>query len=286
MGHFRGKYGPTDPNQNLRIGVYCFAPSGTFLSSVYSNDASVVAATLKQALEKWSRLPPKERLGEAIDQSKSASRDDSQYPQDGLVLIEYMRDLPRKPPQDPWAAGFWNKDYAWFTKQESRKFLPPSLAVGASQAVTASIVNRILARHCIDSVYSVGQPYDSKDIKRAQLTSTILNTEGNLVHLKLTGAGLLSKAGVWRITNKPEELPQPRELGADLRLLGKATYDTKARQFTQFDLLAVGTRWGGGDNGRDCDQAGGPIGFAFTLAEKRSWDRTPPYAMIWGNYWQ
>ena len=44
-------------------------------------------------------------------------------------------------------------------------------------------------------------------------------------------------------------------------------FDVERGRFTRFDLVAIGTRWGGTTHnarGRDLDPA--PVGYAFTLA--------------------
>lgn len=52
-----------------------------------------------------------------------------------------------------------------------------------------------------------------------------------------------------------------------MRLLGKATFDPTKGRFLMFELVAVGSRWGGTQlNGRRGDTDVAPIGILFTLA--------------------
>ena len=58
-----------------------------------------------------------------------------------------------------------------------------------------------------------------------------------------------------------------REHGLAMRLLGKATFDLAQGRFLTFELVAVGSRWGGTQlNGRKGDTDAAPIGILFTLA--------------------
>jgi hypothetical protein len=69
-------------------------------------------------------------------------------------------------------------------------------------------------------------------------------------------------------------------------MLGRATYDVTAQAFTEFDLVAIGARWGG----LRWEDESGPIGFEFRIAPGRTMDRTPPYGLTWDEllatpYW-
>ncbi|MER3466723.1 MAG: hypothetical protein C4340_06380, partial [Armatimonadota bacterium] len=70
-----------------------------------------------------------------------------------------------------------------------------------------------------------------------------------------------------------------RKRGVDLKFLGFAEFDRTTRRFVAFDVVALGTRWGGTQyNARADDLAAAPIGFLLTLAEPT--DRVAP-----ANWW-
>jgi hypothetical protein len=71
-----------------------------------------------------------------------------------------------------------------------------------------------------------------------------------------------------------------RERGLQARLLGKASFDRAQGRFLRFELLAVGTRWGG----RSTDMKPSPIGFFFTIAGTGPAERLPP-AQFWKYGW-
>jgi hypothetical protein len=65
--------------------------------------------------------------------------------------------------------------------------------------------------------------------------------------------------------------------GLDMRLLGKATYDLNKGQFLTFEMVALGSRWGGTqNNGRKGDADTAPIGILFTLAGDGPCERIAP----------
>ncbi len=283
LGHFKGKF--TDSSQN-RQGIYCMAPSGEFLDSIYSvEDPVEVADMLGRALRKWDALPePKRFAPKPVDPSGATVRSEKAYPEDGLVLMESMRDLPRKPPPaGDWLAGSWNKDYVWIRKAEMRQFLPEGREKGATREVPKELVNRLAAHHLVDYVQCIGYPYERSTIQHASLTSTVMRVEGDRVTIRLEGKSKTSQEGA----KDPERRTNTDQWrGVEVALLGRATYDVKTERFTAFDLVAIGQRWGG----LRWKDEGGPIGFEFRIAPGRAMDRTPPYGLSWGEllanpYW-
>jgi hypothetical protein len=101
-------------------GIYVVTPSGKLLAFCQrDHDPVSIAKLLSQALDQWSALGRKERLGtEPPSQVAAVSRrPNSQPPEGGLILELFVRDLPRQTrPMDPKLAAMWNSDFAWFTK--------------------------------------------------------------------------------------------------------------------------------------------------------------------------
>jgi hypothetical protein len=279
LGHFKGTF--TDLSNN-RQGIYCVSPSGEFLDSVYSvEDPVEVADMLGRALKKWDALPEEKRVAaDPYDPSGATVRSEELYPEDGLVLMESMRDLPRTPPPaDGWLVGSWNKDYVWFRKAEMQQFLPERREMGATREVPKPLVNRLAAHHFVDYVQCIGYPYEHNTIRHASLTSTIVQVEGDRVTLRLGGNSKTSQEGA-RGGSNPDRTNTNQWRGVEVTILGHATFDLKAEKFTTFDLVAIGTRWGG----LRWEDEGGPIGFEFRVSPGGSMDRTPPYGLAWGEY--
>lgn len=262
-------------------GVYCVAPSGEHLGSAQINfDPKAAVELLAGALAKWDALPQERRLAaQSIDPAGASDRANAVYPVDGLVLVESMRDLPRKPPQDADAAGSWNKDYAWFRKDEAQAFVPDRLEKGTRREIPATIVRRLAAHHFVDYVHCIGYPYDDAHIERAALTSTVESVDGEQVKLRLTGASRTSQKGPRGKTGEDNQDQTNQWRGVDVKILGHATWDGASQRFTQFELVAIGDRWGGVSMTRFADFAKNPIGFEFRLAGDRAIDRTSPYGI-------
>ena len=152
---------------------------------------------------------------------------------------------------------------------------------GARYAVPNKLVKRLAAHHFVDYVQCIGYPYQYKTIEHASLTSSVESVEGNVVKVRLEGASKTSQKGSRknRAEDADDNFTQSR--GVEVKILGRATFDIKAEKFTQFDLVAIGHRWGGL---RWEDNARAPIGFEFRLAGDWPEDRTPPYGLPWQGF--
>jgi hypothetical protein len=273
LGHYRSP-GTT------RQGTYAVSPSGVLLASVNSNDPKRIADMMQKSLAKWQTLTREERLLPYDPKTKVAEikRPERYYPEDGLVLYVTSRDLPREPEKaklqkQDWRLTAWNQDYAWFTKTEAKQFLPPPKSgpkggekgwqVGQKHDLPLPIVHRIVCAHLIDNVRGQTAPFDEKQVKKARLTAEITEIEGSIVWLHLEGQTLTDN--------------DRNNHGLDMRLLGKAMFDTIENKFLLFELVAVGSRWGGTtNNSRKGDFDTAPIGILFTLAGDGPCERIAP----------
>lgn len=283
QGHYAGRTYPTDTRQ----GIYACAPSGVLLASINSNDPEKVAGMLQAALAKWQALPPGDRLL-AAKPSADGSRNRwlERYPADGLVLRVNSRDLPRDKVTEDWRARAWNQDFAWFTRNEARQFLPSTTAPGSRQTLPDPLTHRIARCHLLDNVRGQTTEFPEESIQQAGLTSEILRNDGGLISLRLRGSAHLVQKGTWPVGGFEDmHHPSAQERGFDAKLLGMATYDLKQECFTVFELVALGSRWGGTQyNGRQDDLAPMPMGVAFTLAGDTPSQRVVP-AAIWSYGW-
>lgn len=278
QGHYAGRTKPTSTRQ----GIYAFAPSGAFLGSMNSNRPENMVKMLTEALAKWDALPEEERYPEKLPQQWTWAE---LYPEDGLVLRTWSRDLPRDAKELPadWRAEAWNQDFAWFRKAELAGFLPQKPTPGATKEVPRRLVERIATLHLVDNVRGQTPPFDRDHLREASLASEVTAVEGDTVHLRLTGHVHLEASGRWR-TDGHRDDPQQRTRGADFALLGYADWDAAAEKFTRFDLLAVGDRWGATQyNGRADDPGPAPMGVLFTITEEP--ERVAP-AYIWRYGWR
>ncbi|MCI0342045.1 MAG: hypothetical protein L0216_13025 [Planctomycetales bacterium] len=290
QGHYAGRTKPS----NTRQGTYAAAPSGRLLASVNSNDPARMARMLRDALAAWEKLPREERLlpGEPAANAENRLRWEQRYPADGLVLRVHTRDLPRaedaarEGSAKDWRAAAWNQDFAWFTRDEARRLLPEDPAAGAARAVPESLVRRLARCHLLDDVRGQTSQFDERHVARARLESSVVRHEGNLVGVRLEGETRTSSEGKWRVHGLEERSVEKQSRGFEARLLGRAVFDLSAGRFVRFELLAVGTRWGGTQyNCRQDDLAPAPMGVALTLAGDSPAERVAP-AFVWAYGWK
>lgn len=274
QGHYGGRPGTT------RQGTYAAAPSGVLLASINSNDPARIADMLERALAKWDKLGRGERLrsGDPEKQMADVKRPERLYPQGGLVLHVYSRDLPRESPGKGRRANSWNQDYAWFTKKEARQIIPAKVEVGQEQEMPTALVHRIACAHLIDNVRGQTSPYDDKHVKKARINARVTAIDGDVVTLRLEGETHTAAEGKWPVQGyRDQRTPATQKRGFEARLLGKAAYDVKKERFPTFELLAVGMRWGATQfNGRRDDPGPAPMGVFFTLAGDSPSERVAP----------
>jgi hypothetical protein len=281
-GSWQGYYVLTPSGIQLdRINVgegWRHAGSGAKEHFAGAREHVAIANLMHAALAKWNSLSRKERL-QPVDpgrQSALVQRSERHYPQDGLVLHQYSRDLPRDPPQEDERRDTWNQDFVWFTKAEAQQFVPRQRRAGQKQPVPSQLVLRLARFHLVDNVRAMSSTFDERQIERAELTATLTEVKGKKVALRLEGQ---TRANRHDGGTGDERISPPRDRGVETRLLGKATYDTSLERFVSFELVAVGTRWGTEPTPsavRATDLGPAPIGFLFKLAGDTSTERIAP----------
>lgn len=276
QGHYAGRTRPSSTRQ----GTYATTADGTLLISWNTNDPRVVASKLQQAIAKWDKMQAE--LRPAADQPRleagQLARADRHYPDSGLVLRVYTRDLPRDPPQEERWANSWNQDYAWFKKEEARQLVPETLAVNQSRKVPRELIERLARLHFVDNVRGQTTPFPQHGVQQAELISRVTAIAGDIVTLRLEGRTKTSEEGRWPVggyRNGGRFSEQKR--GVELSLLGRASYDRAREKFVSFELVAVGIRIGGTQynvRARDLDPA--PFGVLLTLAGDTRAERVAP----------
>jgi hypothetical protein len=276
QGHYAGRTRPSSTRQ----GTYATTADGTLLISWNTNDPRVVASKLRQAIARWEKLQAER--GPAADQPRldaaQLARADRHYPDGGLVLRVNTRDLPRDPPQEERWASAWNQDYAWFKKEEARRFVPQTLKADQSCQVPRALVERLARLHFVDNVRGQTTLFPQWSVQQAELTSRITAIEGDVVTLRLEGRTKTNEEGRWPVGGyRDVDQPSVQKRGVELSLLGHARYDRAREKFVSFELVAVGTRLGGTQyNVRTGDLDPAPFGVLLTLAGDTKAERIPP----------
>jgi hypothetical protein len=271
LGHYRGG----DDTNNTRQGIYAVTSAGHLLGSTNSRDSSEVAVVLTQALEAWRAVPDSERRLEADPQSLAGlvERLESKYPEDGLVLRSYSRDLPRDDAPTDWRKDAWNQDFAWFTKDEA-------LALATPGSSRAAILSRFIRTSLLDNVRGQTEAYEPGDVTESLMHFECVLEEESKRYIDITGSFRNDRP----VEPAYEDIPEEPLRGTDGKILGSAIFDTKLERFTAFEMIALGIRWGGTRfNGRHDDPGPSPIGWLFTLAGDSAADRIAP-AHLWDAY--
>jgi hypothetical protein len=268
-----------DPNKQ---GIYAFTADGHLLgSNNETQNPQVVMMMLREALTKWSAIPEQVRSSKDKTTRMGNSRPlnpEQFYPKDGLILRCTYRDLPREDRHN--LADRWNEDFAWFKKQEV--FLPNRPRVGQTYEFPANLIRRLARCHLVDMVRGQTEPYKNEEVKTAQLTLRVTKVQASVVSLELEGETRAIADGDWKVD---EQGPRHQQRGFEAKLFGYAQYNLRQQRFTSFQLVAIGTRWGGTQYNRRSDDLGrNPTGIVLTLAGTGSSDKISPglfYAYDW-----
>lgn len=255
--HYQAKGG-------TRQGFYVVTPSGKLLASVNSRNPEAVLGMMRKGLTAWEKTGAADRALPDPAAFRPAHRWESSYPEGGLVLERFARDLAGSDRR-------WNRDYVWFTRAEAASLVPEGDAADAPPA----LVERLACLALVDNVRGQTLPFAPAEIEAATLRVRVTKRAGESVHLALEGATRAVAKGPWLLgqSDWTPERDYPRTLRA--RLLGHARWDAKRRAFAAFELVALGTRTGRTTNsGRGRDPKPTAIGFAFTLAQPGV--RVPP----------
>lgn len=268
---------------NSQQGIWVATPSGKLLGSLNTHSVKQVRDMFVDALKKWQSMSDDERLL-TPEQAKSelnadVHRPEDRYPENGLVLKAFSRDLPRKNPgASGWKADAWNMDQAWFKEKEARSFVPERIEQGQTRQVPEKLIHRLARFHLVDNIRGQTRPFPSSAVRKARLTSTVMSVEAESVSLKLKGMTRTRHTGKWPVCGADAENDaKQRERGFHAQLLGHATYNRKTNRFETFELMASGMRWGGTQyNGRCNDLEPSPLGIYFTKASDRPANRVAP----------
>jgi hypothetical protein len=282
QGHYAGRTQPSATRQ----GIYACTAEGCLLASINTRQAEPMLGMMREALQRWREEPADADRPEPLASYEPDPRAPHGYPEDGLVLKAYTRDLPRAVDARPddWRRDAVNYDHAWFTREEADGLLPAEPSVRSRSPVSPAIVRRLARFHLLDNVRGETPMWREEEVRQAEMTVEVTALLPESVELCLEGAVRNVARGTWALRPFAEPLADT-ERGFDCRLRGFLRYDRSQARFVRFDLLAVGLRWGGSEhNIRGDDLEPAPMGVAFELAGSEPADRTPPQGSSAG-YW-
>tara|TARA_Y100001970_G_scaffold294276_1_gene449643 strand:+ start:8819 stop:9733 length:915 start_codon:yes stop_codon:yes gene_type:complete len=269
-GHYR-KVGGS------RQGIYVCSPSGKLLSSVNSLNPDVVIKTIKEGLEKWKKISEEDKkLPKDFSPSTSHRWEDS-YPKEGLILKGAKADLFSDPPIHSERGDRWNMDYVWFSKEESRLWVPKTKIIGSIQECPQIIKDRLFRFHLVDNVRGQTLPFAPEEIEKANLVVKLTNINKSTLEFKISGESEAVAKGEWKLGEN--DWTPTHELNHSIKtdLLGSATYDINNDRFTKFEMVIIG-HWKGRtqNNGRHAGPESGRIGILYNLAENTISNKIAP----------
>ena len=277
QGHYGGRTKPTTTRQ----GLYTCTLAGELLASINTRDGDEVAEMMRQALEKWHQ-----KRGRAAEVAPGGydydpHSDRWEYPEDGLVLNLYARDLHRGSGE---VDSRWNLDRVWFTRDEVNSLIPGNMVIGKNYPIPKHLARRIAKLHLVDIVRGESPRWKNEDLKQVEIALIAEEIMADRMVLRLEGTVRNEAPPILYVnpfSNQKVDMPR----GLELQLLGNLTYNQTAGTFENFDVIAVGSRWGAtAFNARFDDLGPAPIGFAFELASDSMIDRTPPQAILSGYF--
>lgn len=283
QGHYAGRTVPSATRQ----GLYACTASGTLLASINTRSAEQVIEMLNKALEAWHAMDEAKRseIGPYPLESYTPDvRYHFEFPEDGLVLRTYSRDLPRRVDTRPddWRKSAVNINHAWFTRDEMLRFVPPGEVPGTVHPIPRPLVRRFALFHFVDNVRGETDIWrDEQSV--ADMKTEIVERQGEILVIRLSGFADNAASGRWAI--RPFQEEQDRERGVKLLVEGVLHWDLAEQKFRRFDVVAYGTRWGGTEHNLRWDDLNpSPIAIVFELAGDAAKDRVPPQHVYRGYF--
>jgi hypothetical protein len=113
---------------------------------------------------------------------------------------------------------------------------------------------------------------------RPRLTGRVTKVVVVVFSLQVEGRTRAAEKGDWSIRGfRAMNKPSSQVRGLEMNLLGSARFDRKLGRFVGFELVAVGTRWGGTQhNNRGNDLAPATFGVVLSLAGDSRAERVAP----------
>ena len=259
-------HGHSGGGPGSRQGTYVCSPSGKFLASINSSDPDRILGMMRRGLKAWEQLPERDKRLARDSQIKPEHRWEDSFPSEGLVLSVVNRDLPEKCDPSAPCEVKWNQDHIWFSKEEAAGWLGTDPQPGDVHNVAEKLVSRLARFHFIDSVAGQTARFSARGAAGSQISTEVVGRSGQRVTLEISGLtkGVASE-GWWQSAN-----------GVVTRLLGRATFDLDRQAFVEFEMVALGRRWGYTRfNGRRGGEEAGPLGFVLKLADPEAFRIAP-----------
>ena len=276
QGHYAGRTKPTPTRQ----GLYIATIDGTLLASANTRSPIKVMQLMQKGLNGWNRGDKNSAVKFSSATAQPAVKRTVAFPEGGLILRQTVRDLPR-PDQPHHKTDQHNFDHVWLTAEEIEAFSPSKAEHGLSHEIPAKIGRMLACWHLIDQVKGESPPWSQANVVDASMRATVtgvkvLKSGSRLVRIKLDGKAKCVAPASGKV-NPFNKSKVNTERGIETQIKGWLTYNFDKQKFTEFEVLALGERWGTTIyNFRHRDLQRSPIGFAFELLEAKAENKTKP----------
>jgi len=251
------------------------------LASSTCYESEKVVALLNDGWRSWTELSTAERLkpkSELVEQTV-AGRPEDKYPDDGLVLRVTSRELPEKNLDDE-RNRKWHRYYVWFNRDEVQSMLPRQWEKGEQTELPAELSKRIAALALLDKgrVDGFTRSFRDADVEAAKIELTVSSLDDSTISFQIEGhTSTKTRDAQAFVSNMPRHEDIPKHRGVRTEILGSATFDRDKQRFTQFEMVAVGKRFGGAYLGRSPDDWGEhPIGFSLVMGRPTPAEQLAP----------
>ena len=280
QGHYQHKGG-------TRQGIYICSADGTFLSSINSLNPDEVLETIEYGLNKWEFLPQENKKGQDLPNINTTHRWENSYPAHGLVLTSVNTDLISDPPILVERSERRNIDHVWIHETEVASLLPEEPKVGINYSVPEFIKNRLFCFHLVDNVRGQTLPFAPQEIKQAEISLTVTDLQGSMLKLQIFGHSDARADGDWLLGQNDWTPSYSLNHGMKTQLMGNAIFDLKINKFTEFEMVAIGKRYGKTElNSREFSPDTSYLGFYFSLAGEKDADKiAPAFVDIYNVEW-
>ncbi len=234
-------------------GIYCMTPDGDFLSGAFAcSNNGVARRVIEEGWRKFGSMAKNRGYAmKAVPTNTLGHKQGGSVPQGGLKLEVAIRDLPgkdgRKPGNSEWQKKAFNLNWLDLSPGEASQFVTTK---NEKVQLPDSLVQKLALKVFKDT--SRGQSdWPRNGFRGGAMFTECVSNKGGKIAVKITGnARLQGKSNYYAPA-----------------VLGRAIYDSRAKKFDRFELVAAGERQGGTSaNFRHDDTTPGLLGVAVVMA--------------------
>lgn len=249
-------------------GLVIVAPDGSVVDRIASTDPAEIA-------DRLARLQTMSFAAPGANAARDWLEEPPRPPAPAMRLVAVVRDLSTPTTSIDWHKKAVNTLAFDLTAADLDAFAPKTAIDGTATVWPTALLQRSAATLWLDAVRGVPLSFSIDAIQVGRFVSTVSSADSDSVRWRIAGTLTRSASGEWSLDADDGSLaPSDQNRGIELQVLGRARYDRRAQTWTQFEMLAVGSRWGGGPlNGRKDDTKPGGIGFYVAMD-------TTPFALL------